>query len=148
MLLYTPCWFSAFWEHCWACCLLSLPRFLRSRKPSAGTYKRRPSGANCGGCGYAGCSAFAERSLTAPLQPTAVWSGRRMRARNCGNPWVELTRNTRLAAFVKCSGGNNAAKRYSYKGINDCHAAMQLAGGPTVCQYGCLALKLRKGMPV
>lgn len=98
-------------------------------------------GANCGGCGFAGCSAFAEAVIDGSAPPDGCVAGGEDCARAIAEILgVELSKNTRLAALVNCRGGNNAAKRYSYIGIDDCHAAMQLAGGPTVCQYGCLGL--------
>ncbi|MGI6039815.1 MAG: RnfABCDGE type electron transport complex subunit B [Eubacteriales bacterium] len=98
-------------------------------------------GANCGACGYASCSALAEALLEGSASTNACVVGGEESSKAIAEILgVELEKNTRLAAFVNCSGGNNAAKRYNYIGISDCHAAMRLADGPIVCRFGCLGL--------
>ncbi len=98
-------------------------------------------GANCGGCGYAGCSTYAQALIDGKAQPgECPVGGDEVAAKVAEIMGVELKKNTRLAAFVNCSGGINAKKKYAYVGLSDCHAAMRLANGATECQYGCLGL--------
>ena len=41
-------------------------------------------------------------------------------------------------AFVRCTGGVNAKKRFDYVGVQDCISATKVAGGPLECGFGCL----------
>lgn len=98
-------------------------------------------GANCGGCGYAGCAAFAQAVIDGKAEPNGCVVGGESCAEKIAEILgVEVKKNTRLAAFVNCSGGNNAKKKFQYIGISDCHAAMRISGGPTECAYGCIGL--------
>lgn len=45
-----------------------------------------------------------------------------------------------LRAFVKCCGGEQSVKRYTYSDTSDCSSAHLLAGGPTECRFSCLGL--------
>ncbi|MDR2939116.1 MAG: RnfABCDGE type electron transport complex subunit B [Clostridiales bacterium] len=98
-------------------------------------------GANCGGCGYPGCDAYAEAvvSGSAPLTACSV-GGAAVVAGISEIMGVEAVAVTKQVAFVKCNGNNtNALFKYDYSGLNDCQAAMQLAGGGSkACIYGCL----------
>ena len=98
-------------------------------------------GANCGGCGYAGCSAYAEALIAGTAKPgDCPVGGEEVGRKVAAILGIELEKNTRLAAFVNCSGGDAARKKYLYSGLSDCHAAARLAGGATECTYGCLGL--------
>jgi len=99
-------------------------------------------GANCGGCGFAGCSAFAE----AIVKGDAVASGCKVVseenmaeiARIMG---VECVKEEKKTAFVKCSGNCDAAPdKYEIFGVDDCNVAYTLSGGPKKCSYGCMGL--------
>lgn len=98
-------------------------------------------GANCGGCGFAGCANLAEALVAgeAPVTacPVAKQEAREKIAEVLG---IQLTRNERLQALVRCSGGDKCAKKFDYVGPKDCHAANRLAGAHMECQYGCLGL--------
>ncbi len=45
-----------------------------------------------------------------------------------------------LRAFVRCSGGDAAERRYTYGDAPDCRIAAHLYGGLTICSYACLGL--------
>ena len=97
-------------------------------------------GANCGGCGFAGCAACAEAIVSgrAPVNACPVCSGAQTTyiASIMG---VEVTAAERRVAFVRCAGGNRANKKYEYVGIPDCAGALRIVGGgPLECAYGCL----------
>lgn len=99
-------------------------------------------GANCGGCGYAGCSAFAAalREGTAEANGCPV-GGTEVAERIGSILGVQIGKNTRLTALVRCSGGLRARNKYAYKGLIDCNAAMRIGGGsPKECPYGCIGL--------
>ena len=96
-------------------------------------------GANCGGCGYAGCANFAEAlvegSVTPDGCPVSKEEGKAQIAKILG---IELKKIERLQALVRCNGGVRSKNKYDYVGLSDCNAANQLAGGPLECKYGCL----------
>jgi Na+-translocating ferredoxin:NAD+ oxidoreductase RNF subunit RnfB len=98
-------------------------------------------GANCGGCGYAGCSAFAEAVDGGGAPPNGCPVGGAAVAKSVSEIMgVEVVLKERQAAFVKCMGGSSVSTfRYQYEGINSCTAIMHLAGGGSKsCEYGCL----------
>ncbi|MDL2288409.1 RnfABCDGE type electron transport complex subunit B [Oscillospiraceae bacterium OttesenSCG-928-F05] len=98
-------------------------------------------GANCGGCGFAGCATFAQAVIDGKAEVNGCpVGGEDAAAKIAALLGVETQKNTRLSAFVRCSGGVNAKKKFTYVGIEDCHAAMRISGGPTECVYGCLGL--------
>jgi Na+-translocating ferredoxin:NAD+ oxidoreductase RNF subunit RnfB len=100
-------------------------------------------GANCGGCGYAGCDAFAEALLAGKASSSGCPVGGAKSAQMIGQILgVPVTIVGRQNAFVRCGGCKSKSSfRYDYQGLNDCKAAMQLAGGGSkACVYGCLGV--------
>jgi electron transport complex protein RnfB len=100
-------------------------------------------GANCGACGYAGCSAFAQAVAKgdAPVNGCAVGKQKvsSQIADIMGTDAVISVE--KKVAKVLCNGNcNNAANKYEYYGIEDCVAASRLAGGAKMCPNGCLGL--------
>ncbi len=96
-------------------------------------------GANCGGCGYSGCAAYAQAILDgkAPLGLCAS-GGKESADRIAAILGIESVEVARRVALVKCRG-THATKKGRYDGIMDCAAAAKLAGnGPNSCAYGCL----------
>ena len=101
-------------------------------------------GVNCGGCGYAGCSAYAAAVVAGSAPVTACAAGGKAAADEIalimGLEAGEMERET---AFVKCSGTDATAKRnFEYSGIIDCTAALRLGGGkgPNECHESCLGM--------
>lgn len=95
----------------------------------------------CGGCGYAGCKAYAEAVvLDESVAPNLCIPGKEAVAKAV----AELTGKSAgdveaKVAHVRCSGDlSNTVMKYEYKGIKECTAANLLQGGPKSCQYGCL----------
>lgn len=97
-------------------------------------------GANCGGCGFAGCADYAkaivEREAALNLCPpggseVAEKLGAIMgRSAEAVEPRV---------AVIRCLGDLEKSKRhYAYNGVIDCIAAQALNGGDKSCPYGCL----------
>lgn len=95
----------------------------------------------CGGCGFAGCLAYAEAVVINPdVAPNLCIPGKaavaKLVAELTGKAAAEVEPKV---AFVKCAGSVDKAKKaYEYKGVQDCVAASLLQGGPKGCQYGCL----------
>ncbi len=99
-------------------------------------------GANCGGCGYAGCSALAEAIVRGEEKPDACVAGGEGTAEKIGAIMgVEAKSGRRMVAHVMCSGTRGCAKhRYDYEAITDCHSAEVLGGGDKFCAAGCIGL--------
>ena len=107
-------------------------------------------GANCGGCGYAGCGGYAEAVLNgeAPIGKCAS-GGNECAQAMAAIMGVKAEEVTRKVALVRCSGekrydksGNlvaGAKIKAEYEGFHDCVAASKIGGnGPLSCKFGCL----------
>ena len=90
------------------------------------------AGANCGGCGYAGCADYAKAIVEngAPTFKCAPGGDKTADAINTimGNATDD---RPSLRATVICAGGENCGKRFHYQGIQTCAAAASIAGGPS-----------------
>ncbi len=97
------------------------------------------AGANCGGCGYPGCSGCAEAILNgkAPINACAP-AGAEGAAKIAAIMGVEAAAGEKMVAHVICNGGDACEKRFEYVGTPSCLAATKVAAGPTACQFGCL----------
>ncbi|HHY06454.1 MAG TPA: RnfABCDGE type electron transport complex subunit B [Clostridia bacterium] len=100
-------------------------------------------GANCGSCGFPGCSGYAEAVVagTAPLNACTPGKDevRQTIAKIMGREAGEA--KERKVAQLLCKGGSDrAALLYEYEGIRDCHTAATMFQGPKACSYGCLGL--------
>ena len=107
-------------------------------------------GANCGGCGFAGCGAYAEAVLKgeAPVGKCAS-GGNECAQAMAAIMGVQAEAVTRKVAMVRCSGARTfdaegiltkgAKMKANYEGFHDCLAASKVGGsGPLSCKYGCL----------
>ena len=100
------------------------------------------AGANCGGCGYAGCADYAKAIVEngAPITKCAP-GGAACAEAISGIMGVEAASGPALKANVLCNGNSdNCGTRYEYQGVQTCAAAAAVAGGPSACPYGCLGL--------
>ena len=107
-------------------------------------------GANCGGCGYAGCGGYAEAVLNGEAPIGKCASGGNECAQAMGEIMgIKADAVTRKVALVRCSGektydkdGNlvkGAKVKANYEGFKDCLAASKVGGsGPLSCKFGCL----------
>ena len=107
-------------------------------------------GANCGGCGYAGCGSYAEAVLNgeAPIGKCAS-GGNECAQAMAAIMGVKAEAVTRKVALVRCSGDRSYDKdgnlvkgakiKAEYEGFRDCVAASSVGGhGPLACKFGCL----------
>ncbi len=116
-------------------------RFLSVKEdPRIGQVTELLPGANCGGCGYAGCADYAKAIVTGGAELTHCAPGgaavaeaiAKCLGRSAGS--VE-----KRVAVVLCGGDRSEAiRRFAYNGITDCAAANATAGGDKGCAYGCL----------
>ena len=95
------------------------------------------AGANCGGCGYAGCADYA-KAIVENGAPTFKCAPGGDKAADAINTIMGNATDDRpsLRATVICAGGENCGKRFDYQGIQTCAAAASIAGGPSACAYG------------
>ena len=99
-------------------------------------------GANCGGCGKAGCHDFA-KSVVAGENPPGKCpvSTREQVSAIALALGVEVGDVVPMKAVVRCSGNLFTSERVAfYSGIDKCSSAMLVGGGPKVCRYGCLGM--------
>lgn len=100
-------------------------------------------GANCGGCGFAGCEALAEAIVKgeAPVDACNACSEQSVLAISEIMGIAPDPNKVKLRAQVMCSGTHDLAKKkYVYEGVSDCVAANRLAGGDKLCPNGCIGL--------
>lgn len=99
-------------------------------------------GANCGGCGYAGCSAYAAAVVNENAPISACSVGKTAVSEKIAEIMGKTVEETTpLVAHVMCGGTCEKAKnKYTYDGIPDCAAAAKLSGGAKSCEFGCLGL--------
>ena len=99
------------------------------------------AGANCGGCGFAGCSAAAMAVVEGKAPPSvcivagpesAIAVGAIMGI-DAGSAQTPISEN-------ECLGGYRAEDKYYYNGIDSCRALATLYGGKRVCRVGCLGM--------
>lgn len=110
--------------------------------PRVGEVTECLPGANCGGCGYAGCADYAKAIVEggAPVNKCAV-GGAACAAAIAAVMGVEAGSADKVAAVVGCMGATGVCKqKFIYQGIQTCAAAKAVQGGPNACSYGCLGL--------
>lgn len=96
---------------------------------------------NCGACGYAGCSAYAEAvvlkgepvNLCIPGGDSTAQAIAGIMGTEAGEQGVVKR------AIVRCQGERNLAREtYDYAGVPSCRAADLVNGSPKDCPTGCL----------
>ena len=99
-------------------------------------------GANCGGCGFPGCSSNAEAIVAGKSAPNScVAAGPEVAAAIAAILGVSVEAKEPDIALPGCTYGTTDADiKYEYDGMNDCRAAALLSGGMKVCTIGCLGL--------
>ncbi len=101
-------------------------------------------GYNCGACGYAGCSGYAEAifegKVTGLTMCTPGGANSATKLAEIMGVTVDVSAEKKVAQ-VHCSGGKDSAVyQFEYNGIQDCNALYSMYQGNKVCKYGCLGL--------
>ena len=140
-ILYAVLWFLVLGGLFGSALALLAKKFAVKTDERAERAKELMPGANCGGCGFAGCASFAEAMLRGEASPEGCGS-MDAEARDELCDLLGLPRMTveRRVAHVMCSGGQHAKEKYLYEGIRDCRIAASLAGGNKLCHDGCTGL--------
>jgi len=98
-------------------------------------------GANCGGCGFAGCRAFAEACVKASdlgdlYCPVGGNETMNKVAEILG---LEAVKKDARVAYIRCNGTcNHRPKTNIFDGATTCAIASSVYSGETDCQWGCL----------
>ena len=97
------------------------------------------AGANCGGCGRAGCAALAHSLVEGKNEiddcPVTDKAGKLKIAEILG---VDYAGGGEFIYIVNCGGGINAKDRNDYLGENTCVRQSMVGTGKKLCPSGCL----------
>lgn len=97
--------------------------------------------ANCGGCGFPGCSAFADACVKADTLDGKLCpvGGADLMTNIATLLGRDAVASEPMLAVVRCSGScANRPRTNMYDGAKSCAIAASLYGGETGCSYGCL----------
>ncbi len=99
-------------------------------------------GANCGGCGFAGCSANAAAIAAGKSTPdSCVAASPEVTEAIAKLLGVSVAAKDREISRLGCTYSvDQAETKFRYDGVMDCRAAMLMNGGTKVCEIGCLGL--------
>lgn len=95
--------------------------------------------ANCGGCGYPGCAAFAIAVVEGKAPVTGCTA-----ASSAVNSEIASIMGTvaeegeKMIAAILCNGGKSAVNAFIYHGPSSCVSMSMVMGGQKACSYGCL----------
>ncbi len=100
-------------------------------------------GANCGGCGYAGCEGYAIAVIKDPSVPANLCVVGT--EKTCVDVATLANKTIAVAdpqvSFRRCDKVNgHVTKKYLYQGISSCTAVSMLMSGSDTCSWSCLGL--------
>lgn len=98
-------------------------------------------GANCGGCGFAGCRAFADAAVKAPNLDNNYCpvGGNEVMKKVAAILGYEIKEKAPMVAVVRCNGTcENRPRTNVYDGSSSCRVKASLYAGDTACPFGCL----------
>ena len=121
--------------------LAAAKKFYVYEDPRIGEIDELLPGANCGGCGKAGCKAFAEAMVAGEEGlncPVCSAESLECIAKIMGG---DMATAEPVVAHVMCEGLQASAEFSGmYEGIHDCRAAHLVGQVDRVCSYGCIGL--------
>ncbi|MBR1775384.1 MAG: 4Fe-4S binding protein [Bacteroidales bacterium] len=100
-------------------------------------------GANCGGCGFAGCRGLAESIVKAGdmENKSCPVGGAAVMAKVGEIMGLAAAESEPMIAVVRCNGGKcNTKQKVVYDGVMDCASANQNFSSEGGCAFGCLGL--------
>ncbi len=127
--------------------LLSLVLFWVAKKfkveedPRIDEVEKVMPGANCGGCGFAGCRAFADAAVKAKNldHQFCPVGGNEVMKKVAAILGYEVKEKAPQVAVVRCNGScENRPRVNDYDGASSCRVKAALYSGDTGCSYGCL----------
>ena len=116
-------------------------RFKVEEDPRIDEVEKVMPGANCGGCGFAGCRAFADAAVKAPNLDNNYCpvGGNDVMKKVAAILGYELKEKAPMVAVVRCNGSCEARPRINeYGGYASCRVKAALYAGDTACAFGCL----------
>ena len=127
--------------------ILALLLFLLAKKfkveedPRIDEVEKVMPGANCGGCGFAGCRAFADSAVKAPNLDNHYCpvGGNDVMKQVAAILGYEVKEKAPEVAVVRCNGTcANRPRTNTYDGVQSCKVKAALYAGDTACAFGCL----------
>lgn len=118
-------------------------RFHVEEDPRIDEVEKSLPGANCGGCGFAGCRGMAEAlvkedDISALYCPVGGGECMKLIAAYLGKAAAE---HEPQVAVVRCGGScENRPRVNTYDGAQSCAVAAALYAGQTGCSFGCIGL--------
>lgn len=99
-------------------------------------------GANCGGCGFSGCSGYADAICNSGAKTNLCTVGGSEVAKKVAESMGTQAEETeKRVACVYCGGENGCAvKKADYRGFASCKSVSALFGGTLECRFGCIGL--------
>ena len=119
-------------------------KFAVEEDPRLALVQEALPGANCGGCGYPGCSGLADalvkaadtgsiEGLSCPV------GGSEVMTKVADLLGMAMANSEPKVAVVRCNGScENRPKTVTYDGLRTCSAMNSCGAGETGCGYGCL----------
>ncbi|MBU0680605.1 MAG: Fe-S cluster domain-containing protein [Proteobacteria bacterium] len=101
------------------------------------------AGAQCGGCGYAGCEGYAIAVVNDPdVPPNLCYPGKEKVAERVADlTGKKMAEMEDMIALVRCSRvEGRVSHKHEYIGFASCTAANLGFGGPSACNYACIGL--------
>lgn len=99
-------------------------------------------GANCGACGFPGCSGYAEGIVNEEADITLCSPGGPEVLKKIADlmGMEAEAAGEKMVAQVHCRGNRDTSTyAFNYLGLNDCNAMQSMYNGDKDCKYGCLA---------
>ena len=116
-------------------------RFKVEEDPRIDEVEKVMPGANCGGCGFAGCRAFADAAVKAPNLDNNYCpvGGNDVMKKVAAILGYEVKEKAPMVAVGRCNGSCEARPRINeYGGYASCRVKAALYAGDTACAFGCL----------
>ena len=116
-------------------------RFKVEEDPRIDEVEKVMPGANCGGCGFAGCRAFADAAVKASSLDNQYCpvGGDEVMQKVASILGFTVEAKAPQVAVVRCNGTcANRPVVNDYDGVASCRVKAALYSGDTLCSYGCL----------
>ena len=116
-------------------------KFKVHENPKIDEVEKALPGANCGGCGFAGCRAFAEACVKDNDLSDKLCSvgGNETMENIAGILNLKVEKKAPRVAVVRCNGTcENRPKTSHFDGASSCAVEASIYSGDTGCQFGCL----------
>lgn len=95
-------------------------------------------GANCSGCGFPSCYAYAQNMVENGAEPNRCVLATDKLDEISKVLGIKVAVAERRIATIKCQGAATTTKRYEYGGLPSCQLASLYSKGDKLCSYSCL----------